>query len=196
MGNVNKLHYLEDKNGVAEMLRDQVNYSKTKVLKVSRAIFKSRGYSIEDYRHELSAFNNGNDAILDYTPNGKHKEKKYFIANSAINDSKSLFAGIGNSHGTMKHGPYVLIKANGRTKFNVIITNRNRSIGIGHKRHVDTEYKLLENLATNLSPQDIGHINLYTYFEPCLSCDYVFIQFNKMFPNISIDVFYEEEYRP
>ncbi|MCH7320282.1 hypothetical protein LZ480_00150 [Solibacillus sp. MA9] len=86
--------------------------------------------------------------------------------------------------------------------FDTFKTGEKRDINSGaFERIHDTEYKLLATLANKLELQKeencfkgdlIGNIELYTRKIPCLSCDFVLIQFNRMYPRISIKVYYEE----
>jgi len=60
----------------------------------------------------------------------------------------------------------------------------------GHSRAFDSEYKILEELASRYSetPEVEGTVNLLTERVPCPSCNYVIAQFRSRFPNISLTV--------
>jgi hypothetical protein len=60
----------------------------------------------------------------------------------------------------------------------------------GVVRPVDSEYKLLENLATRLKPDSTGVIDLYTEGEPCPACSDVIKQFQNKFPGVKLNVTY------
>ncbi|WP_445305422.1 MULTISPECIES: deaminase domain-containing protein [unclassified Microcoleus] len=62
----------------------------------------------------------------------------------------------------------------------------------GHSRAYDSEYKLLEELASRYGqmPNIEGTVNLYTERPPCASCSSVIDQFRRLFPNIMLRVNY------
>ena len=53
-----------------------------------------------------------------------------------------------------------------------------------------TEYKIINDIAAQLGMNHsvIGNIKLFTEKEPCVSCQRIFEQFSKDFPNIKIDI--------
>ena len=60
-------------------------------------------------------------------------------------------------------------------------------------RHVDTEYKILEELARRISdPAAKGRVLLYTDLYPCASCRHVMRQFLAAYPNVQMKVLYRE----
>lgn len=60
-------------------------------------------------------------------------------------------------------------------------------------RHVDTEYKILEDLARLLpDPSAAGRIRLYTDLYPCASCRHVMAQFLAVYTNVQMQVLYRE----
>jgi len=65
----------------------------------------------------------------------------------------------------------------------------------GHSRAYDSEYKLLEELASRYvqTPEVSGTINLFTERLPCDSCSNVIQQFRRRFPNIILTVVYTGE---
>jgi len=177
---------------VGDTLKRLVEYHKHRIEIYARKKAKNNPSTYRNYLNEFPGFEGGNDAVLIYQANGNPKLRIIRCANSFVNDSTSSFANIRVRY----TGKYVLIPDSYSQQFNYICTNKHRDIGIGHNRNNDTEYKLLEYITSRITPQQVGHIDLFTYYEPCLSCDYVIIQFTKKYPLITIDVYFEEEYRP
>ncbi|WP_193923939.1 deaminase domain-containing protein [Desmonostoc muscorum] len=64
---------------------------------------------------------------------------------------------------------------------------------IGHRRDLDSEYKILEAIAEKYTNnrEVKGKIELFTEREPCDSCEYVIKQFRQTLPNIQLNVHYE-----
>ena len=68
------------------------------------------------------------------------------------------------------------------------------------KRNTDSESRLLENLIVQFNSGDVeegnveGHINIYTTFEPCLSCCSKLTEFLKDNLNIEMTVYYDRKY--
>ncbi|MFJ4658094.1 deaminase domain-containing protein [Nocardia sp. NPDC088792] len=60
----------------------------------------------------------------------------------------------------------------------------------GTYRPTDSEYKILENLATRLTPDSKGVVNLYTEANPCDACTDVIQQFEAKFPGVKLNVTY------
>ena len=58
----------------------------------------------------------------------------------------------------------------------------------GFDRAIDTEAKILEEIARQYSSEATGRIVLFTERPPCDSCSGVIHQFQAMFPNIEVDV--------
>ncbi|HFJ9515278.1 hypothetical protein I6G54_10825 [Bacillus tropicus] len=183
---VSKMHYEQSIDGInlrvkSDKMKERVR--KNTWIKVKKGIISKR-----EFQEELPFFNSGNDAVLQYTPLGdKIAKKKLFYANSSVSDFKNPFAYLRK---------YALMPLEKDQNFNWIHTNRKREIHTGTPRNVDTEFKLLEKLAKYVDSGDVGTIDLYTYYEPCLSCDYVIIQFTKKYPNIKVNVYFSEEYKP
>lgn len=62
-------------------------------------------------------------------------------------------------------------------------------------RHIDTEFKILEDLARRIPSEDaVGRILLYTDLHPCASCYQVMCDFLDRYPNIQMQVLYREPY--
>ncbi|HNR93415.1 MAG TPA: deaminase domain-containing protein [Kiritimatiellia bacterium] len=61
-------------------------------------------------------------------------------------------------------------------------------------RKVDTEFKILEDIAAQLGKQTnaAGRIRLYTDLYPCKSCLHVMEQFMEKYPNIALEVLYKD----
>lgn len=60
-------------------------------------------------------------------------------------------------------------------------------------RHVDTEYKILEDMAMKLpDPSVAGRIRLYTDLYPCASCRHVMGQFLAIYTNVQMQILYRE----
>ncbi len=60
-------------------------------------------------------------------------------------------------------------------------------------RHVDTEYKIMEDLASRLpDPAAAGRVRLYTDLYPCASCRHVMGQFLTSYTNVQMQVLYRE----
>ncbi|WP_433728549.1 deaminase domain-containing protein [Nocardia sp. CA-129566] len=57
-------------------------------------------------------------------------------------------------------------------------------------RPTDSEYKILEDLATRLKPDSKGVVELYTENEPCPACNSVIEQFRQRFPEVRLNVTY------
>lgn len=62
--------------------------------------------------------------------------------------------------------------------------------GVPLLRDVDTEYKILNDIAAKLGNNTniTGKIRLFTELEPCPSCDNVILEFLKKYKNITIEV--------
>lgn len=60
----------------------------------------------------------------------------------------------------------------------------------GHARNLDSEYKLLEKIAAQVTnnPNPRGTVNLFTERPPCPSCRFVKEQFEEKFPNIKVNL--------
>lgn len=60
----------------------------------------------------------------------------------------------------------------------------------GRRRDLDSEYKILEEIAKKyINNREVnGNIELFTERAPCDSCEYVIKQFRQTFPNIQLNV--------
>jgi hypothetical protein len=61
-------------------------------------------------------------------------------------------------------------------------------------RDVDTEYKILESVAQTLGDNHAakGKINLFTERAPCASCNPIINQFRERYPNVQLNVFWDQ----
>lgn len=60
-------------------------------------------------------------------------------------------------------------------------------------RHVDTEYKILEDMASRLpDPSVSGRVRIYTDLYPCASCRHVMGQFLAIYTNVQMQILYRE----
>ena len=66
----------------------------------------------------------------------------------------------------------------------------------GYLRHADTEFKLLEDIASRLgsNTQTTGKVNLFTERLTCQSCGDVILDFRNRYPNIQLNVFSRDLY--
>jgi filamentous hemagglutinin len=55
-------------------------------------------------------------------------------------------------------------------------------------RTLDSEYKILSDLATKLTPSSQGVVNLYSELPVCVSCSGVISQFEQKFPGVKVNV--------
>ncbi|WP_439874701.1 deaminase domain-containing protein [Bacillus mycoides] len=67
------------------------------------------------------------------------------------------------------------------------------SINNKWSRHTDCETMLLEELSSRFREETQAEVHLFTYLEPCLSCDLTIIKFLKDFPNIDLYIYFFEE---
>ncbi len=78
-------------------------------------------------------------------------------------------------------------------RFRVYCVNRENRINGDDcwERHVDTESKILEDMASRLPDTNTtGRVLLYTDLPPCASCTRVIHEFCFTYPNIRMDVLY------
>jgi len=133
-------------------------------------IFQGRTENIRNRMPNNRLRKGGNVAIADVEIEGLPDE---FMAHSRIHGPDSRGADVGN------FSPEPLPQ------------NRNFESYIfdGHERFRDTEAKILEDIASQISDPNIsGTINLFTELPPCLSCINIIEEFRRMFPNITLNV--------
>ncbi|WP_052344264.1 pre-toxin TG domain-containing protein [Bacillus ndiopicus] len=113
---------------------------------------------INQIRQELSVGSKRNIAFAEYEINGKKGEL------------------IGVSGNAERAGTVGVPE---KRIFDTITTGNN-------PRTLDSEVKILENLASNLSQQASGKVYLFSELPFCISCSGVIEQFKKRFPNIDV----------
>ena len=80
-------------------------------------------------------------------------------------------------------------------RFEVLCVNHNDEIEGDDcwPRNVDTEYKILEDMAARLpDPSVAGRLRIYTDLYPCASCRHVMAQFLAVYTNVQMQVLYRE----
>jgi hypothetical protein len=111
-----------------------------------------------------------------------YSEQKSIIAHSSISSGHPLSADFTRE---------------GDKKYSLVVNNR-REIGKGsQERHKDSEAKIIHYLMEILDSDfgdNEGCIELYTYREPCHSCENYILEFVRMFPNITLTIYYEIPY--
>lgn len=118
----------------------------------------------------------------------KYGKTGSFIAHSQVSNKIE-----NNDFDFMKHD--FVPEGTGKFKLRV---NTQREIGLGSmERQRDSESKIIEKLIeifdSNFTDNK-GTVELYTYREPCLSCDNHFIEFSRLFPQIILTIYYEIPY--
>jgi len=113
-------------------------------------------------------------------------EKVEYFAHSGVDRkgevSSVAIRGIENISLRPKHG-----------RFEVLCVNREDEIEGADcfPRYSDTEYKILEDLASRLPDSAVsGRVRLYTDLPPCASCRHVMQQFLEAYPRIQLQVLY------
>ena len=133
---------------------------------------------IPDYRHQLSEARStlspklqrsGNAAVAQINIDGLTTRK--LVGHSQIDKAQGSFVG------------------QGETKFESLKLPNKKGDLID--RRVDSEYKILSNLAEQLGSnrQAKGQVTIFTERPACLSCLGVVDQFTKRYPNIKVNVF-------
>jgi hypothetical protein len=119
----------------------------------------------------------GNVAVADVNiPNLPNE----FFAFSRIQDATSK--GALDSHGAEYGFSYL------RNEDQLLLSGY-QEIG-GYFRSVDTEAKILEDIASRTDSETIGSIVLYTELKPCTSCEAVIDSFRTLRKNITVTVIY------
>ena len=115
----------------------------------------------------------GNMAIADVDiPNIKES----FIAHSNINDKYKKGADVAD---------FSFLKPEGERTFTTYVD-------VEYSRYHDTEAKILEDIASQITNKNIsGKINMYSELPCCQSCSNIISEFREMFPNIELNVFVE-----
>ncbi len=116
-------------------------------------------------------------------------EKKEYFAHSGIQNLDGFSADIAERLRDMSFSP-----KKGKGKFKTLLVDYKGNIGgrDALPRWFDTEYKILEDIASRLPDASVaGSIRLYTNLEPCPSCLGVMDQFLALYTNVQMEVFYE-----
>ena len=119
-------------------------------------------------------------------------DSQEFIAHSSIQDANDIPADYDIPDGLVSFRPPPQ-----RYHFTPHPVNGDNVIGGPDSwyRHIDTEFKILENLARIIPSEDaVGRILLYTDLHPCASCFQVMCDFLDRYPNITMQVLYREPY--
>lgn len=60
-------------------------------------------------------------------------------------------------------------------------------------RDTDTETLLLEELSNRFDKKTVAEVTLFTYLEPCLSCDMTIVKFLEDFPMVTLNIYFYKE---
>jgi hypothetical protein len=117
-------------------------------------------------------------------------EKLEYFAHSGIQNLDNL-----SSKEAKKIKAVSLKPEEGHGKFKTLCVNQNGAVE-GYdcwNRDVDTEYKILEDIAARLKdPSVSGRLRLYTELYPCASCWNVMKQFLGLYTNVQMQVLYRK----
>ena len=115
-------------------------------------------------------------------------DKVEFFAHSGIQDLEGL------STAARKSVADISLKPDSRrAKFKTLCVDQNDKVGTknGWQRDVDTEYKIIEDLAARLPETSAaGRMRLFTELAPCASCWGVMKQFLATYTNVQLQVLY------
>ena len=117
-------------------------------------------------------------------------EKVEYYAHSGIQDLEKLSSAAAEKIREISPRP-----AKDQAKFKTLCVNQNGAVDGADcwNRNVDTEYKILEDMAARLpDPAVAGRIRLYTELYPCPSCWNVMKQFLAMYTNVQMQVLYRK----
>ena len=115
-------------------------------------------------------------------------EKVEYFAHSGIQDLTNL-----SSVAARKIPEISLKPAKETAKFTTLCVNQNGAVEGANcwQRDVDTEFKILEDMASRLPDTAVsGRIRLFTELYPCPSCWNVMLQFLAAYPNVQMQVLY------
>lgn len=116
-------------------------------------------------------------------------EKKEYFAHSGIQDFDGLSTRAAKRIKDISFSP-----EKGKGRFETLFVDYLGNVGGPNAlpRWFDTEYKILEDIASRLpDPKVKGTIRLYTNLEACPSCRGVMRQFLAAYPNVEMLVLYE-----
>ncbi len=115
-------------------------------------------------------------------------DKAEYFAHSGIQDLSGL-----STEAAAAIAGISLKPAPGAARFRTLCVNQN-DVPEGAdcwQRDVDTEFKILEDVAARLpDPAAAGRICLFTELYPCISCWNVMKQFLAAYPNVELEVLY------
>ena len=117
------------------------------------------------------------------------KKVEYF-AHSGIQDLDKLSSKAAKAIEEISPKP-----RDGKAKFKTLCVNQNGAVEGADcwQRNVDTEFKILEDLAGRIKdPAASGRVRLYTELYPCPSCWNVMKQFLAAYPNVQMQVLYRK----
>ena len=104
------------------------------------------------------------------------------LFNDQIYYTHSRFNDIGDAYTARYSGEYPIIVAPDKSRY------RTLDLMDGIMRSRDTEAKIFEFLAQNLTPESRMDITILSEKNMCKSCRYVMKQFKKEFPNVNINI--------
>ena len=117
-------------------------------------------------------------------------EKVEYYAHSGIQNLEKLSSAAAGKIQEISPKP-----AKEQAKFKTLCVNQNGAVDGADcwDRNVDTEYKILEDMAARLPDSSVaGRIRLYTELYPCPSCWNVMKQFLAMYANVQMQVLYRK----
>lgn len=117
-------------------------------------------------------------------------DKTEYFAHSGIQDLAGLSSKVAKKIKTISLKP-----KEGQARFKTLCVNQSGAVE-GYdcwQRNVDTEFKILEDLASRLKDSSVsGNVRLYTELYPCPSCWNVMKQFLAAYPNVQMEVLYRK----
>ena len=132
--------------------------------------------NIQDIREQMPNTNlakRGNMAAADVDVPGV---KDNFVAHSKINAELDKGADVAD---------FSYLKPENERIFTAYVDDQ-------YPRYHDTEAKILEDIASQITDPDVsGTINLYSELPCCQSCSNIILEFRRMFPNIELNIFVE-----
>lgn len=142
---------------------------------------KNRGFLNKKEKVKFEKIRNRGANIGALIINDQHK----YVACSSINSMDYIY------------NDYFVTNSPDISEVAHVTSNRDINlIGRGMTRERDTEVKLLKHLVLthpDLLKEEID-IYMYTYRQPCLSCDYYIINFLKDYTGVNLYIYYEVEY--
>ncbi len=148
----------------------ELNIKEAVVIENFKETAKSKISQIRQKLPTIKLRNQGNMAIADVDIKGLPKE---YVAHSKIHSINSEGADIANFSHTQSN-----------KRFKTYVEDK-------FPRYNDTEVKILEDIATKITPETNGIINLYTELPACQSCSNVILECRREFPDIKLNIFTE-----